>query len=403
MLVEAAEGAVFRDRTLGGASVVFVLSQVALWFVAIWTLMRPGRNLRTLAEIATVATLTFMPMTFLAGAFPAYRWGMWSWWAIVSVSSLVLAVAIHFSTRRYLVDPLIVTLGFVVAFLSVDIVFGGPLQFNTVFGYSPTIAGRFNGLGNPAFSMLTAAGIILAALVAHRVPGRRGVHLAVGILAWCVVLDGAPMLGADVGGALTLVPAAGVTAWMLLGWRIRARTVIVGALVTLVVVLGFGFLDLTRPAAEQTHLGRLLSDIGANGVGAFETVVLRKLNANLSVLTSSIWTLMLPVVIAAVAFVIWWAPWRLRTIAQRIPEERAAVAGLITAMVLGFALNDSGITVPGIMLVVVNAALVNLLLRVDEDLPSRPSVGGQERDRAPKPVDDGTDEGVRAPQVGSLA
>lgn len=393
MLVEAAAAAVFRDRTLGGASVVFVLAQLALWLVAVWTLMRPGRRLRTVAEIATLATLTYLPMTFLAGAFPLHSWGMASWWAIVLAGSVAMALTIHFATRRYLVDPLVVTLGLLVAFLSVDIIFGGPLQFNTVFGYSPTVAGRFNGLGNPAFSMLTAAGIILAALVAHRVPGRRGMYCALGVLAWCVVLDGAPMLGADVGGALTLLPAAGVTAWMLLGWKIRARTVIVGSFVTVVVVLAFGLLDLTRPAAAQTHLGRLLSDIGSNGLGAFETVVLRKLNANLSVLTSSIWTLMLPLVFAAVAFVIWWAPWRIRTIAERIPEERAAVAGLITAMVLGFALNDSGISVPGMMLAVVNAALINLLLRVDQDLPSRPHIG--------VPAQDELSDGVTEDEVGS--
>jgi hypothetical protein len=401
-LVEAAAAAVFRDRTLGGASVVFVLAQVALWLVALWTLMRPGRRLRTVAEVATLSALTYLPMTFLAGAFPLYRWGMLSWWAVVLTGSVAMAVTIHFATRRYLVDPLVVTLGFLVAFLSVDIIFGGPLQFNTVFGYSPTIAGRFNGLGNPAFSMLAAAGIILAALVAHRVPGRRGVRCAVGILAWCVVLDGAPMLGADVGGALTLVPAAGVTAWMLLGWRIRTRTVVVGAFVTVIVVIAFGMLDLTRPAAEQTHLGRLLSDIGSNGVGAFETVVLRKLNANLSVLTSSVWTLMLPVVFAAVAFVIWWAPWRIRTIAERIPEERAAVAGLITAMVLGFLLNDSGISVPGMMLAVVNAALINLLLRVDQDLPSRPDVADQTQDGSSSDAAEDRD-GVTKGEVGSRA
>ena len=39
-------------------------------------------------------------------------------------------------------------------------------------------------------------------------------------------------------------------------------------------------------------------------------------------------------------------------------------------MVLGFALNDSGISVPGMMLGVANASLINLLLRVDDDLPS---------------------------------
>jgi hypothetical protein len=254
--------------------------------------------------------------------------------------------------------------------LSIDVVLGGSLQFNTVFGYTPTVAGRFDGIGNPAFSMLAAAGIIGAALIAHRLPGRRGVWTAIALLGWCVVLDGAPFLGADVGGALTLVPAAGVTAWMLLGWRVRLRTVAVGAVVTVGLVLAFGAVDLTRPAARQTHLGRLLTDIGDNGFGAFETVVLRKLNANLSVLMSSVWILMLPLVFAFIAFVVWWAPWRLRTIGERIPEERAAVAGLITAMLLGFVLNDSGISVPGLMLGVANASLINLLLRVDAGLPS---------------------------------
>ena len=36
----------------------------------------------------------------------------------------------------------------------------------------------------------------------------------------------------------------------------------------------------------------------------------------------------LPLVFASIAFLIWWAPWRLRTIAERIPQERAAVGGL---------------------------------------------------------------------------
>lgn len=370
LLIASDLGAKFRDGLLGAASVVFVVAQLLLWGLAIWTLSRPGRRLRAIAELATLAVLVYLPVTYLAGAFPFHEWGSPAWWGFVLGTSIAGAGVIQLLTRRYLVDPLLTALALLVGFLSIDLVLGGPLQFNTVFGYTPTVAGRFNGMGNPAFSMLSAAGIILAALIAHRVPGRRGVWAGIAVLGWCVVLDGAPFLGADVGGALTLIPSAGVTAWMLLGWKVRARTAIVGGLVTVGVVVAFGLFDLTRPAARQTHLGRLLTDIGDNGFGAFQTVVLRKLNANLSVLTSSVWTLMLPLVFAFVAFLFWWAPWRLRTIRERIPQERAAVAGLITAMVLGFALNDSGISVPGMMLGVANAALINLLLRVDDDLPS---------------------------------
>ncbi len=369
-LIDASEGAEFRDGLLGAASIVFVVAQLALWGLAIWTLERPGRRLRTVVEIATLAVLVYLPVTYLAGAFPFHQWGSATWWVFVVTTSVATATLIQILTRRFLVDPLIVALGLLVGFLSVDVVLGGPLQFNTVFGYTPTVAGRFNGIGNPAFSMLAAAAIILAALLAHRIGGRRGAWVGIALLAWCVVLDGAPFLGADVGGALALIPSAGVTAWMLLGMRIKARTAFAWVVGTIAVVLAFGAFDLSRPAAKQTHLGRLLSDIGDNGFEAFQTVVLRKLNANLSVLTSSVWTLMLPLVFAFVALMFWRAPWRLRTIAERIPQERAAVAGLITAMLLGFALNDSGISVPGIMLGVINASLINLLLRVDDELPS---------------------------------
>jgi hypothetical protein len=222
--------------------------------------------------------------------------------------------------------------------------------------------------------MFSAASIILAALVAHRLGGRRGAWAGAGVLAWAVVLDGTPFLGADVGGALTLVPAAAVTASMLFGWRIRLRSAVMWGVAAVAAVVALGLVDLMRPAPERTHLGRLLADIGANGFEALQTVVLRKLDANLSVLMRSVWTLMLPVVFASVALVFWRSPGRLRTIQERIPEERAAVAGLLTAMVLGFALNDSGIAVPGMMLGVVSASLIHLMFRVEVPVSEATSV-----------------------------
>lgn len=384
-LIEADSAAAFRDRALGPASVLFVLAQIALWALALVALSRRRQRLRSITEVAALAVLFFLPYTYVAGAFPFHRWGAAAFWGFLLAASGATAWVVHAATRRNVVDPLIAALGAIVAFMSIDIVVGGPLQFNTVFGYTPTVAGRFQGMGNPAFSMTAAAGIILAALVAHRIGGRRGAWVATALLAWIVVLDGAPFLGADVGGALALVPSAAVTATLLLGIKVRLRSAILWGAATIVVVLGFGVVDLMRPPAQRTHLGRLLADIGDKGFEAFQTVVLRKLNANLSVLTSSIWTLMLPVVFASVAFLIWWAPWRLKSIEQRIPEQRAAVAGLLTAMVLGFVLNDSGISIPGMMLGVINASLVYLVVRIDEDLTDEeravadrvePAIGG---------------------------
>jgi hypothetical protein len=379
MLVSENEAAIFRDSVVGPASTLFVLVQLLLWVLAIVTFSRSSTGLRKGVEIATLGVLAYLPITYLAGIFPFEQWGSAAFWAFIILGSALVASAIYALTQRFLVDPLLATLGTILVLLSVDIVIGGPLQFNTVFGYTPTVAGRFNGMGNPAFSMFAASAIMTSALIAYRVAGRRGTWLGIALLGWAVLLDGAPFWGADVGGALAMIPAAGVTAWMLLGLKVRARTAALWGSISVLVVIGLGALDLTRPPAERTHLGRLLADIGTNGYEALNTVVLRKLDANFSVLSSSVWTLMLPLVFAFIAYLFWKSPWRLQTIAERIPQERAAVAGLITAMVLGFALNDSGIAVPGIMLGVISASLIHLMLRVDDDLPAESvAVGADE-------------------------
>jgi hypothetical protein len=195
-----------------------------------------------------------------------------------------------------------------------------------------------------------------------------------------LVIDGSPFWGSDVGGALTLVPTTAGVAAVLFHIRIRVRTVVLVGLGTLVVLVTAGFIDLARPEDSRTHLGRLFEDIGANGFGAFETVVLRKLGANLDVLASSEWTLMVPVVFAFILYLIWRAPGRLQRLQEVIPEERAARVGFVIAAVLGFALNDSGIAVPGLMLGVMNASLVYLVLRT-EDPPWKAEID------APAPID----------------
>jgi hypothetical protein len=92
----------------------------------------------------------------------------------------------------------------------------------------------------------------------------------------------------------------------------------------------------------------------------------RKVAANLGVLASSEWTLMVPVVFAFILYLIWRAPGRLQRLQEVIPQERASRVGFVIAATLGFALNDSGIAVPGLMLGVMNASLVYLVLRTED-------------------------------------
>ncbi len=86
-------------------------------------------------------------------------------------------------------------LGTVVVLHLVDLVTGAHLEWNTVFGYSPTIGIRFVGQGNMTFSQLTAAAVLFAGLLVWRVPTRRGVRVAIGLLAVTVVVMVRAVLG----------------------------------------------------------------------------------------------------------------------------------------------------------------------------------------------------------------
>jgi hypothetical protein len=361
-LAEEDEAARFRDRLVGPASVLFVVLNLVLWPIAVLNPVRSRRPLRQAVEVAALGMLGFLPFTYLAGLLPFHRWGEGPYWAFVLLGGLAVGAGALVVGRRREVDPLFLALGAVLGLLVVDVVLGATLQLNTVFGYSPTVAGRFAGLGNLAFAQLAGSALLLAGVTAGRISGRRGVVLALALLAVALVADGSPIWGSDVGGALTLVPAAGLTASLILGWRPRLGAVAVWAVSAVGVVVLFGLIDLARPPDDRTHLGRLFERIGDDGWSAFETVVVRKIQANLSVLTSSVWTLMVPLALAVAAYLLWVAPGRLRRLRDE-PALRTALPGLGVAGVLGFALNDSGIAVPGMMLGVVGASLAYLLVR----------------------------------------
>lgn len=368
-LADANSGALFRDDQVAAVSTFFVLLQLALWVLAVLALRRHRPRLRRVIQVAALSVLALLPTTYLAGLIPFDRLGSGPYWLFLITGSAVIGILCD-QLRRLgsVIDPLIGVLGLVVGLLVVDLLVGAPLQLNTSFGYTPTIAGRFAGLGNLAFAQLAAASLILAGLVAWRIGGRRGAWVGVAILVVAVVADGSPWWGSDVGGVLSFVPGAGITAVALLGWRIRFRTVLVWVLGGVLAMVAVGFIDLARPPDSRTHLGRLFERIGNEGFDAFFTVVLRKLTANLAVLAGSEWILMVPVVFAFVLYLIWRAPGRLHRIQELIPQERASLYGFTVVAILGFALNDSGIAIPGVMLGVLNASLVYVVL-VEDDLP----------------------------------
>ena len=359
------EAARYRDAMVAPVALLFVVLQAVLWVAAAMALTRGGSTSRTVVAWAALALLVYLPATYLAGLVPFHDLGWGAYWAFVlGVAAAGGALALA-TARRWVLDPLLAALAAVFGLLVVDMLLGAPLQLNTVFGYSPTVGGRFAGMGNLAYGQFAGAAFLLCGLVSRRLAGRSwATAAAFAVLVVAIVVDGSPIWGSDVGGVLAFVPAAGVTAARLLDRPIRWRTVVAWGAGTLLAVSAFAALDLARPPDDRTHLGRLVESISAQGVGSLVTVVTRKLGANLSVITSSVWTAMVPIALGFIVYLLWRAPGKVRTIRDTLPES---LGGLAVVGFLGFALNDSGIAVPGIMLGVVNASLVYLTVRTEAD------------------------------------
>ena len=104
----------------------------------------------------------------------------------------------------------------------VDAATGAHLAFNNPLGMNAVVAGRFYGVSNTAFALVAGAlVIVIAGTWEHLGRGRRTALVATCLLGGAaLVVDGAPQLGADVGGALTLVPTLAFLGAGLTGMRL---------------------------------------------------------------------------------------------------------------------------------------------------------------------------------------
>lgn len=367
MAVEDDREAVFVDAVRAPVTTAFVVVQVAIYLAIAWILRRRQRGTGTHGsrwlEAAALAVVAFPMCTYLAGLVSQHALGTWGFVALLLALDLA-AVALTFVLEHPL-DRLLALTGATCAVLVIDVVTGAALQVNTVFSYSPLVAGRFAGFGNTAFSVLGAAAIITGSLLVQRARGSRSsLMAAAGLFIVAIVVDGAPMWGSDVGGVLAFVPAFGITLLLLAGRRPTWKAIGISVVVTLAVVGMFLALDLARPPDERTHLARLFEDVRSRGGGAFGDTIGRKISTNLRVFTSTIWTYFVPPALAFIAWLLLRPKNRWEELARRYPTLRAGLIGGLVLCVLGFAVNDSGIVVPAMVLsyLVPVALLAHLLL-----------------------------------------
>ncbi len=374
-LVDTNDDGLFRDSQVGPTvTTVLVISCVLgvggalldLLSVRARNRLRRGTWLRRTAwplVALALGLIGFLDATYLAGPFHFGRHGGTApYWLFVIGVAVLLTAAFLAVARGNLVHAVLVALASIVVLHVVDLVTGAHLEWNTVLGYSPTIGIRFVGEGNITFAQLTAAAVLFAGLLVWHVPTVLAKRVAVGVLAVTIVVMGVPIWGNDFGAVLSALPGFAVLAWMLLGHEVRARTVAAIAGIVVAAVVAVGLIDLLRPPDQRTHVGKFFQKFGTDFHGA-TLVIRRKAAANLSVLGHSVLLGTIIVVVLLVAYLWFVAPRSLRPVAREISTAKATILAFLVVAVLGFALNDSGIAIPGMMFAVFESTLVVLMAR----------------------------------------
>jgi hypothetical protein len=220
------------------------------------------------------------------------------------------------------------------ALIIADLLLGGLALSRPLLGNSAFDGERFFGLGNGYFAH-ALAGLLL--VVAFRQPAAA---TAAALLVGLALVDGLPILGADVGGALTAMLTA-AAAWLLLRrrrWsRLRVLLVVGGALaIGAAIAFGVGL-----ATGQVSHGSRIARELLGDDPSAALRAVRHQLSGNFGLLAGSFWAWWGPllVIFAAVASL------RPPSLLAGVPVQvrRAVGVGAIGSLLL-IVLNDTGVT-----------------------------------------------------------
>jgi hypothetical protein len=222
----------------------------------------------------------------------------------------------------------------VASLVLVDLLLGGPALSRPLLGNSAFDGERFYGLGNGYFAH-ALAGLFL--VVAFRQPSA---GVAAALLVALAFADGLPILGADVGGALTAMLTA-AAAWLLLRrrrWsRARVLLVVAGALV-LAVAIAFG---VSLATGQVTHGTRIARELLGSDPSAALRAVRHQLSGNFGLLAGSFWAWWGPLLVIVAGVASLRPPSLLAGVPARV--RRAVAVGAIGSLLL-ILLNDTGVT-----------------------------------------------------------
>jgi hypothetical protein len=325
----------------------------------LWLRARPSDRtpvLRIIQHVA-LAAASFPVASFLANLGTWWRFehpAVALWATVAAITLVVTVVATAGPWRHRIYGPPGVIAGITAIVLAGDVSTGGALQQTSLLGLSPVVGGRFFGFSNISFALFAVAVIVAAAALAQWLRDLGWTTRAVttvtataGLLA--IAATGSTAAGANVGGTLSLVPGVALLVLAVAGARITVTRLAAAGVLALAVIALVSWLDWLRPTGSRTHFGQFFADVLD---GETLRVIVRKAKASLGTLQRAPhYGTLVPLAYAVIGWLSRGSGIAgMRSAYTRWPLLRYAIwAGLLTGAV-AFAVNDSGIIIPALLL-----------------------------------------------------
>lgn len=288
--------------------------------------------------------------------------------------ALVLTALINWLTRK----SVSYSTGFIVAAALNGLIWfgdgisGNHLTFNSPLTMNALVAGRFYGVSNTAFAFGAVGAMIALLAWADWLKSRYSMRISLlavsGVGLLLVIADAAPFLGADLGGALALIPTLGVALVKLSGRSLHPRILALLGLISAGLLSGVAILEWLLRGENSTHLGRfggqLLDGTFLASIGKkFKALVGPFIDAN-GQIALMIVKIIVALAVVSIVLAVWLRLYR-ATRRQGVPEVyRLQLDTLTVLLLLEVGLNDSGasMAVYSLFLLVPLACLMSLEL-----------------------------------------
>lgn len=281
-------------------------------------------------------------------------------WAL----ALIITVLVSMVKRRTISAIGIICLT-TAAFIAGDQFIGGRLIAGSPLGYDIISGARYYGMGNEYMGIFIGAvctGIGAACELLGRKSSSGTVWLSLPLFAVSLLVVAHPGLGANVGGAVSMLFAAASFIILSRKGKISIKHIlIVGVAAAAFIIVLFMF-DSSRAIDSQSHMGQTVSLIRKNGMFELFHIARRKIDMNIRLFRYTIWTRVFLLSLLTMVLLLFRPVGLLRETAEKYPFFVRGIASGVAGCIIALLTNDSGIVAAGTSMIYLVPPLLMIVI-----------------------------------------